>query len=173
MIVVKTEPPMLSVVAAPIAWLKGARTINWLQNMFPEVATALGVGRAEPQKWTISILRRLRDFTLRHAKANVVLGERMATRLRKRRVPEERITIIANWADGNGIRPVERTQNALRKEWNLKDAFVVGYSGNLGRAHSFETFLTAIAHLEAQQKAVRKPPVLASASDRSRQEEPR
>ena len=99
-IVVKTDPPMLSVVAAPIAWLKGARTINWLQDFFPEVATALVVGRAKPQKWTISILRRLRDFTLWHAKANVVLGERMAQRLRKRRVPEERITIIANWADG-------------------------------------------------------------------------
>ena len=163
LIVVKTDPPMLSVVAAPIAWVKGARTINWLQDLFPEVATALGVGRAKPQKWTISILRRLRDLTLKFADANVVLGERMAARLRERRVPEDRITIIANWANGNTIRPVERTQNALRKEWNLKDVFVVGYSGNLGRAHSFETFLAAIAHLEAQQKAARKTPVFASA----------
>ncbi len=162
-IVVKTDPPMLSVVAAPIAWLKGARTVNWLQDLFPEIATALVVGRAKPQKWTISILRRLRDFTLRHAKANVVLGERMAKRLRKRRVPEERITIIANWADGTQIRPVERTQNALCKEWNLKGAFVVGYSGNLGRAHSFETFLAAVAHLEALQKARRVAPLVACA----------
>jgi len=170
-IVVKTDPPMLSVVAAPIAWVKGARYMNWLQDLFPEVATALGVGRAKPQKWSISLLRRLRDLTLRDAKANVVLGERMAAQLRKRRVPEERIIIIANWADGTQIRPVERTHNALRKEWNLKDAFVVGYSGNLGRAHSFETFLTAVAHLEARQKAVRKAPVLANARDSSWQED--
>ena len=86
-------------------------------------------------------------------------------------MPEERITIIANWADGNQIRPVERTRNALREEWNLKDAFVVGYSGNLGRAHSFETFLTAVAHLEAQQKAASKARILANAGDSARQDD--
>ena len=161
-VVVKTDPPMLSVVAGPIAWVKGAHTINWLQDLFPEIATALGIGRTRTQQWAFSLLRRLRDLTLRYADANVVLGERMAERLRKRRVPEERITIIANWADGNQIRPVERTRNTFRNEWNLKDAFVVGYSGNLGRAHNFETFLTAVAHLEAQQKATSNARVFAN-----------
>ena len=163
-VVVKTDPPMLSVLAGPIAWVKGAHYINWLQDLFPEVATALGLGRAKTQKWAVSLLRRLRDLTLRFADTNVVLGERMAARIKKRRVPEERITIIANWADGNQIRPVERTHNALRKEWNLEDAaFVVGYSGNLGRAHSFETFLTAVAHLEAQQKVMNNARTFANA----------
>ena len=107
----------------------------------------------------------MRDLTLQYAETNVVLGERMSARLKKRRVPQERITIIANWADGNKIRPVERRRNALRKEWDLEDAFVVGYSGNLGRAHSFETFLTAVAHLEAQQKAKIDALTFANAGD--------
>ena len=162
-VIVKTDPPMLSVVAAPIARIKGARYINWLQDLFPEVATALGIGQTKTQKWAFLLLRRLRDVTLRYADANVVLGERMSARLKQRRVPQERITIIANWADGNQIRPVDRRRNALRKEWNLKDAFVVGYSGNLGRAHSIETFLTAVAHLEAQQEAKSTAHILANA----------
>ena len=169
-VVVKTDPPMLSVVAGPIAWVKGARYINWLQDLFPEVATALGVGNAKTQKWAISLLRRIRDLTLRFAASNVVIGERMAERIRKCRVPGERITIIANWADGKQIHPVERRSNALRKEWNLKDAFVVGYSGNLGRAHNFETFLTAVAHLEARQKAMSKAPAFANAGDGAAQD---
>jgi glycosyltransferase involved in cell wall biosynthesis len=152
-VVIKTDPPILSLVAGPIARIKGARYINWLQDLFPEIATGVGIGRTTTQKWAISLLRRVRDITLRYADANVVLGERMAARLKKRRVPQERISIIANWADGTKVRPIERNRNALRKEWNLEDAFVVGYSGNLGRAHSFETFLAAVAHLEAQQKA--------------------
>ena len=164
-VIVKTDPPMLSVVAGPIARLKGARYINWLQDLFPEIATALGIGGSKTQKWAASLLRRLRDLTLQYAEANVVLGERMSARLKKRRVPEERITIIANWADGKKIRPVERRSNALRKEWNLEDAFVVGYSGNLGRAHSFETFLTAVAHLKAQQKAKINALTFANAGD--------
>jgi glycosyltransferase involved in cell wall biosynthesis len=168
-VVVKTDPPMLSVVAGPIAWVKGARYINWLQDLFPEVATALGVGNAKTQKWAISLLRRVRDLALQYD-ANVVLGECMAERIRKCRVPGERITIIANWADGKQIRPVERRSNALRKEWNLKDAFVVGYSGNLGRAHNFETFLTAAAHLEARQKARSKTRAFANAGDGAAQD---
>jgi glycosyltransferase involved in cell wall biosynthesis len=152
-VVVKTDPPMLSVIAGPIARIKGSRYINWLQDLFPEVATALGIGRGKTNKWAISLLRRLRDLTLRYADANVVLGERMKARLKKRGIPEERITIIANWADGNKVQPIAPKPNALRKEWGLENSFVVGYSGNLGRAHSFETFLAAVAQLEARERA--------------------
>jgi glycosyltransferase involved in cell wall biosynthesis len=164
-VVVKTDPPMLSVVAGPIARLKGARYINWLQDLFPEIATVLGIGGSRTQKWAASLLRRLRDTTLHCADSNVVLGERMSARLKKRRVPQERITIIANWADGDMIRPIDRGRNALRQDWNLEDAFVVGYSGNLGRAHSFETFLGAVAHLEAHQKARTNARRFANAGD--------
>ena len=159
---------MLSVVAGPIARVKGARYINWLQDLFPETRDALGVGGAKTQKWPLSLLRRLRDLTLHYADANVVLGEHMSCSAAESAVcPEERITIIANWADGNKILPIERKYNALRKEWNLEDAFVVGYSGNLGRAHSFETFLSAVAHLEAQQKAKINALSFANAGDRA------
>jgi glycosyltransferase involved in cell wall biosynthesis len=164
-VVVKTDPPMLSLVAGPIARLKGARYINWLQDLFPEIATALGIGSTRTQKWAASLLRWLRDLTLQYAEANVVLGEHMSARLKKRNVPPERITIIANWADGNKIRPIERRRNALRQEWGLGDAFVVGYSGNLGRAHGFETLLSAVAQLEAHQKASTNARSLANAGD--------
>ena len=42
-IVAKTDPPMLSIIAAPIAFLRGAKLVNWLQDVFPEVAQQLGV----------------------------------------------------------------------------------------------------------------------------------
>ena len=57
--------------------------------------------------------------------------------------------MIPNWADGALITPVAPEANALRAEWGLTGAFVVGYSGNLGRAHEYETILDAIARLEA------------------------
>ena len=34
---------MISIIAALIVWMRGARLINWLQDIFPEVAVALGV----------------------------------------------------------------------------------------------------------------------------------
>ncbi len=147
-VVAKTDPPMLSVLAAPVVRLKGARLVNWLQDVFPEVAAAVGVGTGAGGRTLYAMLRRLRDRSLRRAAVNVVLGERMAERVAAMGVPRGKIRIICNWADGEIVRPVARDRNALRRSWGLGDKFVVGYSGNLGRAHEFETFLQAIAEIE-------------------------
>ncbi len=74
----------------------------------------------------------------------------MAAKLRKLGVPGRQIRIIPNWAHGGCIRPVAPEENSLRKEWGLENDFVIGYSGNLGRAHEIGTFLAGIATLEAQ-----------------------
>src|SRR5690606_23164699 len=44
-LVAMTDPPLLSLVALPVAWIRGARLMNWVQDLFPEVAEALGVAR--------------------------------------------------------------------------------------------------------------------------------
>ena len=43
-IVAKTDPPLLSVPMAIVAKLRGSHLVNWLQDIFPEVAEALNVG---------------------------------------------------------------------------------------------------------------------------------
>src|SRR5262245_59016805 len=43
-VIAKTDPPMLSVIAVPLCRRRGVRLINWLQDIFPETAQALGVG---------------------------------------------------------------------------------------------------------------------------------
>src|SRR5262249_24297328 len=42
-VVAKTDPPMLSVLASLLAPLKGYRTVNWLHDVYPEVAGELGI----------------------------------------------------------------------------------------------------------------------------------
>jgi colanic acid biosynthesis glycosyl transferase WcaI len=42
----------------------------------------------------------------------------------------------------------------LRREWKLEDKFVVGYSGNLGRAHEFDTVLAAAERLKSNPKII-------------------
>jgi glycosyltransferase involved in cell wall biosynthesis len=94
------------------------------------------------------VLRWFRDRSLKAAHANVVLGERIADRVCGLGISPERVRVIANWADGKAIEPIEREANALRAAWGLADAFVVGYSGNLGRAHEIETLLEAMRVVE-------------------------
>lgn len=148
-VVAKTDPPLVSILAVPIARWRGASAINWLQDIFPEVAENLGVGKGRASSYLYRVLRALRDRSLRRASTNVVLGDVMAERIAGRGVTPDKIKIIPNWSDTELVRPVDRADNALRTAWGLQDAFVVGYSGNLGRAHEYQTFLDAIAELES------------------------
>ncbi|MBB5751860.1 glycosyltransferase involved in cell wall biosynthesis [Prosthecomicrobium pneumaticum] len=157
-VVVKTDPPLLSLVVGPIAALRGARRIDWLQDLFPEVAGALGIGAGRLGKAGQRLLARLRDRSLRRAAAVVAIGDRMAARVAAAGVPQGRIHVLPNWADGRLIRPIDRDANPLRAAWGLGEAFVVGYSGNLGRAHDYRTLLDAIGRIE---RAVSDgPPIL-------------
>ena len=148
-IVAKTDPPLLGLVTMPVARLRGARQVNWLQDIFPEVAIELGVGKALVWRILFSALRRWRDRVLRKSILNVVIGERMADVVRRTGVPPERVRAIPNWADGKVVRPVPAEANGLRQAWGLDDTFVVGYSGNLGRAHDIATMIDAMALTEA------------------------
>lgn len=122
-VVAMTDPPLMSVVAA----VASKRVVNWVQDLFPEVAESLGI--RVPR-----LVRTLRDWSLRRARANVVLGDLMAAR-----VPKS--VVIHNFADAD-LAPQPRPA-AL----NASDVFVVGYSGNLGRAHEFETIMGAMQRL--------------------------
>jgi len=151
-VVAKTDPPLVSVVAGWVARMRGARLVNWLQDLHPEVAANLGMAPARGLGG--ALLRWLRDGSLRHAAANVVLGARMRERVTALGVDPKTISVIPNWADGALLRPVERGANSLRTEWELGDKFVVGYSGNLGRVHEFGTVLGAAEALRSQADIV-------------------
>ena len=151
-VVAKTDPPLLSLIVAPVVRWRGATLVNWLQDLFPEVAAALGV------RWVrgpaLSLLRRARNASLRAARTNVVLGRRMEARVLAQGVPAAQVRIIPNWADGEAVQPLAREANPLRATWALQGQFVVGYSGNLGRAHEFETFLEAADALTERREVV-------------------
>jgi glycosyltransferase involved in cell wall biosynthesis len=143
-VVAKTDPPLISVIAAMAAMLRGAILINWIQDLFPEVAGALevgGMGKIE------GLLRTVRNWSFRSALKNVAIGDGMAKRIAGEGVNPDTVTVIHNWSDGRAIQPIDREKNDLRREWGLEEFFVVGYSGNLGRAHEFDTILGAAQKL--------------------------
>ena len=99
-VVTKTDPPLLSLVTTPLCALRGAKSVNWLQDIFPEVAERLGVGRGRLARLGCGVLRKLRDASLRAAHKNAVLGAVMQRDVERLNVPASRIVQIPNWADG-------------------------------------------------------------------------
>jgi glycosyltransferase involved in cell wall biosynthesis len=150
-IVVKTDPPLLSTAIAPVAKAKGLRLVNWLQDLYPEVALGLGLKALAP---IAPLLVAARDASLRAATRNIAIGERMRDRLMRAGAEPRGLAVIPNWCDDASILPLAANANPLREAWGLKDKFVVGYSGNLGRAHEFQTLVAAADLLRARTDIV-------------------
>jgi colanic acid biosynthesis glycosyl transferase WcaI len=151
-IILKTDPPLLSL----IGWWVGARRrvpcVNWLQDLFPEVASRLALSPLP--RGLERLLRALRDRSLTAARVNVVLSECMRDYLIARGIPAARISIGENWADESTVTPLPASRSELRARLALGDRFVIAYSGNLGRAHDVDTLLAAAESLRDDSATV-------------------
>ena len=144
-LVVKTDPPLLSLLGWLVAQCKGASLVNWLQDLYPEVASRLALSPVP--RPVEALIRVARDHSLATARINVVLGTRMREYLMARGIAGARISICENWADESRLRPLPASRSALRASLGLEGCFVAAYSGNLGRAHDATTILEAACAL--------------------------
>jgi colanic acid biosynthesis glycosyl transferase WcaI len=130
-VVTLTAPPGL----AWIGWLaqraRGCRHVAWEMDLYPDIAIALDIPVAA---WTSPIL----DFPRRRADTVIALGDCMKTRLQQHRIPEDRIIVAENWADGSAIFPLPFPKLPPMR---------ILYSGNLGLAHDVATIRAVIEHL--------------------------
>jgi glycosyltransferase involved in cell wall biosynthesis len=144
LVVLKTDPPLLSLMNTFAVRIRGGRVVNWLQDIFPEIAIELG---AFPRSRLVTgPLKWWRNRTLRAAEVNIVISHSMRALLAGQGVANSHV--IPNWADGELIGPLADADSPLRAEWDPGSKFLVGYSGNFGRAHSFDELLEAITLLK-------------------------
>jgi glycosyltransferase involved in cell wall biosynthesis len=141
-VVALSTPPLLATLAVLAARLRGARTVYWVMDVYPDVAFALGVLRADSVLGRL--LSRLARYALVHATVVVALGERMAARLSAQAARS--IEHVPNWLAGPEF-PAGVDATELRNEWGWNGKLVVLYSGNLGRAYEFDTALRAASLL--------------------------
>ena len=102
-VVAMTDPPLICIPAAMVASLRRAKLVIWHQDLFPEVASVLGV-KGMRGKFA-ELLTGLRNTAITRAAMNVVLSRNMAQRLIQGGSPAENIRIIPNWCDGTLVYP--------------------------------------------------------------------
>src|SRR5262249_39539950 len=145
-IVVETDPFLLPILGRALAWRHRSRLVVYLQDIYPDVAIALGKVR---EGAFTRFLRRWLFAIYRGAGRVVVLGEDMRDVLTRSGVPTDRISVMPNWADTTRVYPI-RENNAFRRRENLDGKFVVMYSGNMGLCQSLDDVLDAAARLRAR-----------------------
>jgi glycosyltransferase involved in cell wall biosynthesis len=134
-----TTPPFLCLVGIMLRWLRGSRCVYWVMDLYPDVAVAGGV--LKHRGLIRRALEKLHRWCLRRVDQIVVLGRCMEQRILKKGAPPHRVTRIGVWSAQPPTKP--NGHNRYRQQWQLNDAFVVMYAGNLGLAHDEQTLCEA------------------------------
>jgi colanic acid biosynthesis glycosyl transferase WcaI len=149
-----TTPPLIGFVALLIGRLRRMRVIMLVQDVYPDIAVALGALR--PRSPLTKALEWISTQVLKRSDRIVVLGESMRERISAKIGDDRasRIDVIHNWADGTDIRPLSEESNPFVNEHNLADSFVVLFSGNFGLVNEFSTVLEAARLLRDRKEIV-------------------
>jgi glycosyltransferase involved in cell wall biosynthesis len=110
---------------------------------------ALGILK---QGWLFKVCDRINKALLREADAVVAIGQQMAVHLRVLVGNPRRLEVIHNWADGNRIRPKDRTQQpGLADRLGIREVFTVLYAGNMGLAQEIDALICLLRACKDRQ----------------------
>ena len=141
-----SAPPIVPLVGRLLAHRWRARLVLYMQDIYPDIAEAVGAMR---NPLLTQVWRALNRFAYRRADSVLTIGNHMEARLGAAGVPPERIAVVHNWADGDRLFPLPSGQNPRREAMGLGNRVVVLYSGNLGMAHDFEPVCKAMVQLRS------------------------
>lgn len=145
-----SSPPFLPPFIALVSKLRRVPFVYVTYDIFPDIAVKMGLLR--PGTMLVWLWERILRLALRNATRVVVIGRCMRdvveAKLGPARVP---VDIIHNWSDSRRFFPLPREANPFFvKHPELRDKFIIQYSGNLGRFQDFETILAVAEGLSEQ-----------------------
>ncbi len=157
-IVVSTSPPMCSIAALIVSWVRGAPITYWAMDLNPDQVVALG--KVKEGALAVRAFEWLNRRILGRARAIVALDRFMKGRLvRKLPAAEGKIAVMPPWPlEDYELVPHER--NTFRAVHNLGGPlesggkFVVMYSGNHGPTNPIGTLLEAAVRLKDDKRFV-------------------
>ena len=149
-IIFATTPPIL--ISLPVSFYglfsHSCLVLN-IQDIVSEAAVRVGLVKKD--SWILRIAEAVEKLAYLKAAKISVIAEDFVTKLVEQGIDKNRIVCIPNWVDLNFIRPLEKN-NSFREEHNLKDKFVVVYSGNIALTQGLETVVKAAASLKEKSE---------------------
>jgi glycosyltransferase involved in cell wall biosynthesis len=151
-VVALTSPPLVSVIAAGFAKLRGAKFCYWIMDLNPDEAIA--AGWLSPDSFAAKWLERLSRFSLRRAASVVVLDKFMQQRILAKNIPANKIAVIPPWSHDSEVRFDAAGRAQFRKTHGLENKFVIMYAGNHSPCHPLDTVLAAAKTLAASEPEI-------------------
>lgn len=140
-VVAMTSPPLISLLGALVAQLKGSRFVFWVMDLNPDEAIAAGWLRVDsiPARALNAILM----YSFRRSEQIVALDRFMQKRIADKGDFEQKTQIIPPWSHDHQIRYDAEGRAEFRSMHGLSEKFVVMYSGNHSPCHPLDTLMEA------------------------------
>jgi glycosyltransferase involved in cell wall biosynthesis len=135
-VIVESPPLFLGLSGLVLSWLRHARLVLNISDLWPESIVRLG---ALNSRNAIGILKCLEWFLYRRAKALTGQSKGIVSGIRKVH-PDAQVTFIPNGCDCTLFRPENATADAF-DEIGFKDRTIVGYAGLIGLAQGIGVYL--------------------------------
>jgi len=136
------------------SWLleqvKATPFIYNVQDIYPDVPVRAGQLR---NRYAIHALRSMENFMYRKAAHVTVISQAMRASLLAKGVPDDKLSVIANFVDTDFIRPLAKDNDFARRH-DLHSKFLVTYAGSLGYVYDLDTLLDAAQRLMAETDIV-------------------
>jgi hypothetical protein len=130
-----TDPPALVFTMKCLSFLRGAKLVHWPMDVYPQIAVALGALKSSSVLY--KLIHAASSWAIRESAAVVSLDDDM----RRALALPDASAIIPPWVSPGIVIPEHPPfPDEAKLTWL--------YSGNLGRAHDFETLLRAQQILE-------------------------
>lgn len=152
-----SQPPILGGVLGVLGkWIKRGKLVYNIQDFNPEQTVAVGYSK---NKLLLNTVMMIDKFSCKISDEVIVVGRDMQETLRRRfnnkKVPTN--TFVNNWIDEKEIYPLRSNHpkvEAFKEKYNLKDKFIIMYSGNIGLYYDLENIIKVIEKFNGREDVV-------------------
>lgn len=146
-IICLTSPPLISVIAATVGKIRNIPVCNWVMDLNPDEAIAMGI--LPPGGIKTKILKALQRFAFRNSDRILTLDHYMSERIKTNYVSDDRVHAENLWSHDNITGFDQNGRLNFRTAHGLHDKFIVMYSGNHSPCHPLDAILEAALELKA------------------------
>ena len=149
-ILVSTSPPLHTIAALVLSWLRGTPICYWVMDLYPDAAIEMGMLREGTLP--VRMMEWLNRRILGRAKRIVFLDRFMAARTRLDLDVTAKSAVMPPWPHNDPTECPRHADNPWRRQHADEGRLVVMYSGGFTAAHPLDTLLQAALRLKDDKR---------------------
>jgi len=142
-----TNPPFLGAIGWLVSLFRRHHYVTLLHDAHPQLGVWVGTFKKGSMIERVWMALNRRKYK-RTSEAIVLCSAAKKLVAETYPITSEHIHVIPNWADGEDLFPIPKTDSQIAKENEFIDDFILLYSGNMGLYYDFDTVLEAAKLLE-------------------------